>query len=119
MARPRKCRHIRINPAVRFYKPQGIPLRQLRIVAIKDEELEALSLADAKGLDHESAAALMNISRSTFSRVLAQARKSVATALVEGSALQIGGGDFQLVSDEDGAQVVSENGKGTDNASDG
>lgn len=119
MVRPRKCRHIRVNPSVRFYKPQGIPMRHLRAIAIKDEELEALSLADAQGLDHEAAAALMNISRSTFSRILARARKSVATALVEGAALKIGGGDYQLVSDENGAGDTSDNSKGTDDASDG
>ncbi|MBT3070730.1 DUF134 domain-containing protein [Rhodomicrobium sp. Az07] len=119
MARPRKCRRIRINPAVRFYKPQGVPLRQLQIVAIKDEELEALSLADGKGLDHESAAALMGISRSTFSRILAQARKSVAIALVEGAALEIGGGDFQLVSEEDEAGMTTEDNKGKDDADNG
>jgi predicted DNA-binding protein (UPF0251 family) len=122
MVRPRKCRRIRINPTVRFYKPRAVPLRQLQVITIKDEELEALSLADGKGLDHESAATLMNISRSTFSRILAQARKSVATALVEGAALEIGGGDFKLVSEEeeseeDGAETTSENMKGTDDAS--
>jgi uncharacterized protein len=119
MVRPRKCRHIRINPTARFYKPQGIPLRQLQVISIKDEELEALSLADAKGLDHEAAAALMNVSRSTFSRILAQARRSVAMALAEGAALQIGGGDFRLVSGEDGVEPASENTKGTDDASNG
>lgn len=119
MVRPRKCRHVRVNPAVRFYKPQGVPVRQLRVIAIKDEELEALSLADCKGLEHEAAAALMNISRSTFSRILARARTSVATALVEGAALKIGGGDFQLVSDEDVEEETSENSKGTDDASNG
>ncbi len=86
-------------------------MRQLQIVTLKDEELEALSLADCQGLDHESAAALMNISRSTFSRILARARTSVATALVEGAALKIGGGDFQLVGDEAGAEPIPENGK--------
>jgi predicted DNA-binding protein (UPF0251 family) len=119
MPRPRKCRRIRINPVVRFYKPQGIPIRQLRVIAIKDEELEALSLADGKGLNHEAAAALMNVSRSTFSRILAQARMSVATALSEGAALKIGGGDFQLVADEDAVEPASENTKGTDDASNG
>ncbi|MEJ2227824.1 MAG: DUF134 domain-containing protein [Alphaproteobacteria bacterium] len=99
MVRPRKCRHIRVTPASRFYKPQGMPLRGLRIVTIKDEELEALSLADAQGLDQESAAALMNISRSTFSRILATARKSVATALINGAALKIEGGDYHHIAD--------------------
>jgi uncharacterized protein len=95
--RPRKCRLVRLNPTARFYKPQGVPLRELRVVALKDEELEALSLADFRRLEHVEAAVLMNVSRPTFSRILAQARRTVATALVEGLALKIGGGDFQRV----------------------
>jgi predicted DNA-binding protein (UPF0251 family) len=97
--RPRKCRLVRLNPTARFYKPQGVPLRELRVIPLKDEELEALSLADCRRLEQAEAAALMNISRPTFSRILAQARRAVATALVEGAALKIGGGDFQLVSE--------------------
>ncbi len=96
--RPRKCRLIRLDPTARFYKPQGVPMRELAVINLKDEELEALNLADRQRMEHEAAAALMNISRSTFSRILAQARLSVATALVAGAALKIGGGDFQLVS---------------------
>jgi uncharacterized protein len=88
---------------VRFYKPQGIPMRQLKVRALKDEELEALLLADAQGLEQEAAAKLMNISRSTFSRILAQARRTVATALSEGAAIEIGGGDFRLVTGDEGA----------------
>jgi predicted DNA-binding protein (UPF0251 family) len=109
MARPRKCRFVRTDPSVRFYKPQGIPMRQLKIMALKDEELEALLLSDAKGLDQQAAAALMNVSRSTFSRILAQARKTVATALAEGAAIEIGGGDFRLVSDEPIAELETSN----------
>lgn len=119
MARPRKCRHIRINPVARFYKPQGLPVRQLRVIVLKDEELEALSLADAKGLEHEAAAVLMNVSRPTFSRILAQARMSVVTALVEGAALKIGGGDFQRVYDEGVEESISEDMKGIHDASNG
>ncbi|SDE65355.1 DUF134 domain-containing protein [Rhodospira trueperi] len=119
MPRPRKRRHIRIDPVVRFYKPQGVPMRQLRVITIKDEELEALSLADAKGLDQEEAAAFMNISRSTFSRILARARHAVAMALTQGAALEIRGGDFHLVLDEDEERTPPENTKGTHNAING
>ena len=99
MARPRKCRFVRTDPKVRFYKPQGVPMRELKIMALKDEELEALLLADARGLEQESAARLMNVSRSTFSRVLAQARRTMAMALAQGAAIEIRGGDYRLVSD--------------------
>ncbi len=99
--RPRKKRLIRSNPLARFYKPQGIPMRDMEIVTLKDEEWEAIKLADYKGLNHEEAAELMGISRPTFSRLISCARKAVASALIEGSALEIGGGDFKIVSDED------------------
>lgn len=94
--RPRKCRVVRSSPSARFYKPRGIPLCELQIVTLKDEEWEAIRLADYKCLDHKTAAKNMEISRPTFSRILASAHKAVAKALAEGSALAIGGGDFKL-----------------------
>jgi uncharacterized protein len=81
---------------VRFFKPRGIPLCDLEIVSLKDEEWEAILLADYNRLDHEQAARNMGVSRPTFSRVLTSARAAVAKALAEGSALTIGGGDFRL-----------------------
>ncbi len=93
--RPQKCRFLRSEPAARFYKPQGIPLRDLQIVQLKDEELEAIDLTDHKELNGTEAAALMKISRPTFSRILGSARKRIAEALVEGKALQIGGGNYR------------------------
>ena len=95
--RPRKCRLVRNSPLSRFYKPRGIPMIDLKIVALKDEEWEAILMADYKGLEHEAAAKLMGVSRPTFSRVLAAARAAVAKALAEGAALDIGGGDFRVV----------------------
>ncbi len=109
MARPRKCRFVRNDPAVRFYKPQGVPMRELKVAALKNEELEALLLADAKGLEQEAAARLMNVSRSTFSRILAQARRTVAAALAEGAAIEIRGGDFRVVADEAQAERGASN----------
>ena len=82
-------------------------MRQLKILALKDEELEALLLADAKGMDQQAAAGLMNVSRSTFSRILAQARRTMATALAEGAAIEIGGGDFRLVADEASGETAT------------
>lgn len=98
--RPRKCRLVRSSPVARFFKPRGIPLCDLDVVKLKDEEWEAILLADYKGLEQEEAAKLMGISRPTFSRTLSSARKAVAKALAEGSALEIDGGDFKLVEEK-------------------
>ena len=94
--RPRKCRIVRSSPSARFFKPRGIPMTELQIVPLKDEEWEAIRLVDYERLDQEAAAANMGVSRPTFSRVLAKARAAVAKALAEGAALKIGGGDFEL-----------------------
>ncbi len=95
--RPRKCRIVRSSPLARFYKPRGIPLCDLEVVRLKDEEWEAIQLNDYRGMEQVEAAKQMGISRPTFSRVLASARTAVAKALVEGGALEIGGCDFHLV----------------------
>ncbi|HQA69629.1 MAG TPA: DUF134 domain-containing protein, partial [Aggregatilineales bacterium] len=71
-------------------------------VELLTEELEALRLADLEGLTQEDAAARMGISRSTFQRVLARARRQVALALVQGQALEIVGGTFVLEDPEHG-----------------
>jgi predicted DNA-binding protein (UPF0251 family) len=54
--------------------------------------LEALRLADLEGLYQEEAAERMGVSRATFARTLTAARKAMADALVNGKALEIGGG---------------------------
>ncbi|MBN2675653.1 MAG: DUF134 domain-containing protein [Alphaproteobacteria bacterium] len=96
MPRPRKCRHINSLPIERFYKPQGIKMNALKRETLSHDQLEALRLADKEGLEQIEAAKFMNISRPTFSRLVNEARKIVATALVNGWALKIEGGDFQV-----------------------
>lgn len=91
MPRPRKRRRVaRLPlPEARIYKPAGIPLGRLSRVRLLAEELEALRLADLEGLEQVQAAEQMGVSRSTFQRILARARRQVALALVEGNALEV------------------------------
>lgn len=96
MARPRKPRCIAAEPGVTYFKPRGIPLRELEEVTLSLEELEALRLADLEGMSMEAGATVMGISRHTFGRVLRQARQSVAAALVRGQALRIAGGRYTV-----------------------
>ncbi len=58
------------------------------------EGAEALRLVDAKGLDQQTAADRMAVSRHTLGRILAQARQVVARAITEGMAIRIEGGNF-------------------------
>jgi predicted DNA-binding protein (UPF0251 family) len=87
--RPRKLRRMGQPPRLAIYKPAGVALSDLNQVLLLPEELEALRLADLHGLSQEEAAAQMQVSRSTFQRILAHARRQVALALVEGLALRL------------------------------
>lgn len=96
MPRPCKRRLVAGLPEVSYFKPQGIPLRDLDEVTLSVEELEAIRLADFEGLHMEGAAGRMGVSRHTFGRVLRQARQSVARALLCGLALRVEGGHYRV-----------------------
>ena len=83
-------------PQVTFFKPAGIPLTGLSEACLLVEEAEAIRLKDLEGLEQEECARRMNISRSTFSRILDSARQKVADALLNGKAIRIQGGNFEV-----------------------
>lgn len=81
-------------PPMEGFKPFGIPIRELEPIVLLYEEFEAIRLADYENLTQEEAAAKMNISRPTFTRLYDKARKSIARAFVEGKAIFIQGGTY-------------------------
>ncbi|OGL40703.1 MAG: hypothetical protein A2042_06875 [Candidatus Schekmanbacteria bacterium GWA2_38_11] len=97
MPRPRKCRLVCSFPQSNYFKPRGIPLRELQHVILTIDEHEAIKLADLEGMEQEEAAREMNISRQTFGRILINAHKKIGDAIVNGKALKIEGGDFIMV----------------------
>lgn len=92
MARPPRSRTVDHVPPCDYFKPRGVPLRELEEVKLSADELEALRLGDLEGLYHEEAAGKMGVSRQTFGRIIEGARRKVAEALVDGKALRIEGG---------------------------
>ena len=48
-------------------------------------------------MDQEKAARKMAISQPTFNRILKNARKKIAEALVNGNAIKIEGGNYKLM----------------------
>ncbi|WP_221031262.1 DUF134 domain-containing protein [Actomonas aquatica] len=91
MPRPPCPRTISHHPPSHFFKPAGIPLRELQEVTLATDELEAIRLADHEGLYRVDAATRMGVSRQTFDRILRRARHRVALALVSGHALRLEG----------------------------
>lgn len=98
MARPPKWRQVEFLPLYTYFKPAGVPKRELEEVCLTIEEVEAIRLRDLEKLDQEACAARMHVSRPTFFRVLGSARRKIATALMEGKAIRIEGGHFRLSS---------------------
>lgn len=89
MARPRLCRNIGFHPEVSYFKPQGVAMSELELVSLDIEELEAYRLRYLNSLDQSEAAKEMNISTSTYQRIIYSAHKKIADALVNGKAIEI------------------------------
>ncbi len=96
MTRPRKRRFVQGRPIVSAFVPNRTPPWGREEVILPVEGLEAIRLNDFQGLDQETAAKMMNISRQTFGRILTEARAVVADALVMGKILRIEGGHFDM-----------------------
>jgi predicted DNA-binding protein (UPF0251 family) len=93
--RPPRCRRVDFLPEVTYFKPAGVPLAVLQEIQLSIEEVEAIRLKDIEELEQEDCAQRMNISRTTFARILNSARQKMADALLNGKAIRIEGGNFQ------------------------
>lgn len=94
MPRPKKPRFVSQYPFLNLFGPlQSDPTGEVQLSL---EEMEAIRLSDFENLDQETAAGLMQVSRQTYGRILSQARRTVAEALVTGKLISIGGGTYQF-----------------------
>ncbi len=100
MVRPRKNRIVAFNPDVSYFKPRGIPMIDLEEVCLTVDECESIRLADLIGMSHEEAGCRKGVSRATFGRIVQQARKNIADALINGKAINIEGGNYRINDEE-------------------
>jgi len=89
MSRPKKCRKVKINPKVVYFKPRAVPLCKLKQVDIELDELEALRLKELEDLEQKECAKKMGISQTTFQRILHKAYRKITDALLRGKAIAI------------------------------
>lgn len=83
------------------FKPAGVPARELEETILGIDGAEAIRLADLEGLYQEAAARRMGVSRQTFGRILEEAHRIVADAIINGKALRVHGGEI-ILSEENG-----------------
>ncbi|MBF0111904.1 MAG: DUF134 domain-containing protein [Desulfamplus sp.] len=97
MVRPVISRKVGYKPEVSYFKPRGIPMLDLMEVSLTVDEREAIRLADLQGHSHEEGGEMMAVSRATFGRILRHARKVIADAIINGKAIKIEGGNYEIV----------------------
>jgi len=96
LARPPKYRTVNCIPDISYFKPAGVPVRDLEEVILTIDEFEAIRLADLEGMYQEKAAERMTISRQTFGNILITAHRKIADGVVNGKAIKIEGGMYQM-----------------------
>ncbi|NTV23981.1 MAG: DUF134 domain-containing protein [Nanoarchaeota archaeon] len=96
MARPRRCRYVQNEVGFDYFKPRGVAMDALQEVKLNVEELEAVRLKDLLDLGQEESALKMEVSQPTFHRILKEARKKIADALINGKAIKIHGGVYTM-----------------------
>ena len=87
--RNRARRRVGYNFDEIYFKPRGIPLRELEEINISAEEMETLRLRYIQNLDQATAAEKMGISQSQYQRDITSAMEKITKALMNGSAINI------------------------------
>ncbi|MFH0970308.1 MAG: DUF134 domain-containing protein [Candidatus Diapherotrites archaeon] len=100
MPRPRMMCRVSFRPSVVFFKPAGVPLARMKVVSLSPEGLEAIRLSYVLDFDQSTAAQKMGISQPTFHRILLEANRQVAKALVEGHAIRLEMGNSKMKDSE-------------------
>ena len=91
MPRPRHCliKNVKFEPEVSYFKPLGVPIKNLEVVEITLEEIEAYRLRHFEKLEQIEAGKQMKTSTSTYQRILYRAYDKIADALINGKAIKI------------------------------
>ncbi len=87
LGRKKIVRNIEADHRRVCFKPCGVRGKSLEQIELDYDEMEAVRLSDYEGLYQQACADKMGISRTTFSRLIQNAHKKIATALLQGKAI--------------------------------
>ena len=97
MPRPIRPRRVGFVPQFARLVPEGGPASEsVPDIVLTVDEAEAIRLSDLEGLDQEDAAVAMDVARTTFQRIIHQARYKTAQCLILGIPLRIEGGKYAI-----------------------
>lgn len=95
MPRRTKCRRVCVEPISKLFK---VDTKCSEEVSLCIEEIESIRLIDFEGLEQQEAAERMEVSRGTLQRILYEARKKIAEALIQGKNIVVEGGNYEVAS---------------------
>lgn len=95
MARPPIARNVCSLPPVAEFVP-SVSCGIVGEVIMTVDEYEAVKLIDYDGLSQQECAQQMGVARTTVQAIYGNARRKLSLCLVEGSALRIQGGDYEI-----------------------
>lgn len=95
MPRRRKCRKVCHFPdTVEFFSDQERDGKDTIIMSV--DEYETIRLIDKEEMSQEQCSEFMGVARTTVQKIYENARKKLASVIVDGLPLRIEGGDFLL-----------------------
>lgn len=95
MVRPRKKRKVGCMPRHQMFYPSTLN-DQSGVITMSLEEYETIRLIDYNQQTQVECSETMGVARTTVQQIYADARLKLAKALIDGKALQIAGGDYEL-----------------------
>ncbi|MCM1115294.1 MAG: DUF134 domain-containing protein [Clostridium sp.] len=98
MARPRKHKRICAVPKQKNYNQSKHSNKSTTLTV---DEYETIRLIDHQGLTQQECAKQMQVARSTITAVYDNARYKLSESLINNTALEIDGGDYELCSNSD------------------
>lgn len=99
MSRRGSTRRVGFLPHALYFKPQGVTSGDIEEILLGNDEVEAIRLKDLLGMSQGEAARQMQISQSTFHRLILMARQKIADAFINGKAVRIEGGNIDVEAD--------------------
>jgi predicted DNA-binding protein (UPF0251 family)/predicted Fe-Mo cluster-binding NifX family protein len=87
MPRQKNERTINFKPITTDFLPVGV--NDSDVISLLPEEIESIYLMDLLNLYQEEAAQKMEVSRSTFARIIKSARQKIATSILNGKSLHL------------------------------
>lgn len=96
MPRPVKRRRVCCLPSCSRFGPLECGSSEMDCIQMTIDEYETIRLIDIEALTQEQCAEQMSVARTTVQGIYLEARKKIATALVESKMLVIEGGQYRL-----------------------